>query len=240
MNYGFFFDYNNETIRLPVNPEKFSIGIEQEGTKKTVVGLGAINIIGNVKLQEIEFEAEFPCQQQSYGTTKNQFKGPYFYLEKFKKYMVEKKPVRFVLTRNYEEAKDLKNVSMLVTISSMDIDEEALEEGDLKITFNLLEYSATDIEAFLAEPWKFDTSKTVNVVIKKKIHVIKENNPPRPVSTPVAIQTRTYTVKKGDCLWNIAKKYYGNGNQYMKIYNANKDKIKKPSLIYPNQVLVIP
>lgn len=227
MNYGFFFDYNNETIRLPVNPEKFSIGIEQEGTKKTVVGLGAINIIGDVKLQEIEFEAEFPCQQQSYVTTKNQFKGPYFYLEKFKKYMTEKNPVRFVLTRNYEEAKDLKNVSMLVTISSMDIDEEALEEGDLKITFNLLEY----------RPY---TSKTVNVVIKKKIHVIKENNPPRPVSTPVAIQTRTYTVKKGDCLWNISKKYYGNGNQYMKIYNANKDKIKKPSLIYPNQVLVIP
>lgn len=227
MNYGFFFDYNNETIRLPVNPEKFSIGIEQEGTKKTVVGLGAINIIGNVKLQEIEFEAEFPCQQQSYVTTKNQFKGPYFYLEKFKKYMTEKKPVRFVLTRNYEEAKDLKNVSMLVTISSMDIDEEALEEGDLKITFNLLEY----------RPY---TSKTVNVVIKKKIHVIKENNPPRPVSTPVAIQTRTYTVKRGDCLWNIAKKYYGNGNQYMKIYNANKDKIKKPSLIYAGQVFVIP
>ena len=45
MNYGFFFDYNNDTIRLPVNPEKFSIGIEQEGTKKNVVGLGAINII---------------------------------------------------------------------------------------------------------------------------------------------------------------------------------------------------
>ena len=68
MNYGFFFDYNNETIRLPVNPEKFSIGIEQEGTKKTVVGLGAINIIGDVKLKEIEFDAEFPCQQQSYVT----------------------------------------------------------------------------------------------------------------------------------------------------------------------------
>lgn len=227
MNYGFFFDYNNETIRLPVNPEKFSIGIEQEGTKKTVVGLGAINIIGDVKLQEIEFDAEFPCQQQSYVTTKNQFKGPYFYLEKFQKYMNEKKPVRFVLTRNYEEAKDLKNVSMLVTIDSLDVDEEALEEGDLKVKFKLLEY----------KPY---TSKTVNIVIKKKIHVIKQNNPPRPVSKPVAIQTRTYTVKRGDCLWNIAKKYYGNGNQYMKIYNANKDKIKKPSLIYPNQVLVIP
>lgn len=70
MNYGFFFDYNNDTIRLPVNPEKFSISIEQEGTKKNVVGLGAINIIGNVKLQKIEFEAEFPCQPLSYITTK--------------------------------------------------------------------------------------------------------------------------------------------------------------------------
>lgn len=140
MNYGFFFDYNNETIRLPVNPEKFTISIEQEGTKKNIVGLGAINIIGDIKLQQIEFEAEFPCQKLSYVTTQNQFKGPYFYIDKFTKYMNDKSPIRFVLTRNYEEAKDLKNVSMLVTIDSLDIDEEALEEGDLKIKFSLLEY----------------------------------------------------------------------------------------------------
>ena len=227
MNYGFFFDYNNDTIRLPVNPEKFSISIKQEGTQKTVVGLGAINIIGNVKLQTIEFEAEFPCQQLSYVTTKNQFKGPYFYLEKFQKYMNDKNPVRFILTRDYSEAKDLKNVSILVTIDSLDIDEEALEEGDLKIKFSLLEY----------KPY---TSKTVDIVIKQKTHVVKKSNPTRPVSTPTVAQTRTYTVKKGDCLWNIAKKYYGSGNEYMKIYNANKDKIKKPSLIYPGQVFVIP
>lgn len=195
MNYGFFFDYNNDTIRLPVNPEKFSISIEQEGTKKNVVGLGAINIIGNVKLQKIEFEAEFPCQPLSYITTKNQFKGPYFYLDKFQKYMEDKSPIRFILTREYSEAKDLKNISILVTIDSLDIDEEALEEGDLKINFSLLEY----------RPF---TSKTVNIVIQKKIHVVKESTPARPTSTPAVAQTRTYTVKKGDCLWNIAKKYY--------------------------------
>ena len=50
----------------------------------------------------------------------------------------------------------------------------------------------------------------------------------------------TYTVKKGDCLWNIAKKFYGNGSKYTKIYEANKDKIKNPQLIYAGQVLVIP
>lgn len=51
---------------------------------------------------------------------------------------------------------------------------------------------------------------------------------------------RTYTVKKGDCLWNIAKKFYGNGSAYTKIYDANTNKIANPNLIYPGQVFVIP
>ena len=51
---------------------------------------------------------------------------------------------------------------------------------------------------------------------------------------------KTYTVKKGDCLWNIAKRFYGNGAQYTKIYNANKDKIKSNYIIYVGQVLKIP
>lgn len=50
----------------------------------------------------------------------------------------------------------------------------------------------------------------------------------------------TYTVVKGDCLWNIAKKFYGSGLKYTLIYNANKGIIKNPSLIYPGQVLMIP
>ena len=49
-----------------------------------------------------------------------------------------------------------------------------------------------------------------------------------------------YTVKRGDCLWKIAKKYYGNGALYTKIYNANRDKIKNPNLIYGGQKFLIP
>lgn len=51
---------------------------------------------------------------------------------------------------------------------------------------------------------------------------------------------KTYTVKSGDCLWKIAKQFYGNGADFMKIYNANKDKISNPNLIYAGQVLTIP
>ncbi len=51
-----------------------------------------------------------------------------------------------------------------------------------------------------------------------------------------------YTVVKGDCLWNIAKKkdFYGNGFAWPNIYKANRDKIKDPNLIFPKQVFKIP
>jgi nucleoid-associated protein YgaU len=51
-----------------------------------------------------------------------------------------------------------------------------------------------------------------------------------------------YTVVRGDHLWGISKKkeHYGNGFAWPKIYNANRDKIKNPDLIYPKQELTIP
>jgi peptidoglycan hydrolase CwlO-like protein len=51
-----------------------------------------------------------------------------------------------------------------------------------------------------------------------------------------------YTVVRGDCLWNIAKKqeFYGNGFAWPKIYQANRDQIKNPDLIYPQQEFKIP
>lgn len=51
---------------------------------------------------------------------------------------------------------------------------------------------------------------------------------------------RTYTVQSGDYLWKIAKQLYGDGALWKKIYEANKDKISDPNLIYPKQVLIIP
>jgi len=51
----------------------------------------------------------------------------------------------------------------------------------------------------------------------------------------------SYTVIKGDCLWNIAKKdyIYNDPFEWPRIYEANKDKIKDPDLIYPKQVFTI-
>ncbi len=49
-----------------------------------------------------------------------------------------------------------------------------------------------------------------------------------------------YTVKRGDSLSKIAKRYYGDPMKYKKIFEANKPMLKDPNLIYPGQVLRIP
>ena len=51
---------------------------------------------------------------------------------------------------------------------------------------------------------------------------------------------KTYTVVSGDSLSKIAKRQYGDANKWKAIYEANKDKIKDPDLIYPGQVLTLP
>jgi nucleoid-associated protein YgaU len=59
------------------------------------------------------------------------------------------------------------------------------------------------------------------------------------VATP-ADESRWHTVVRGDTLSAISKSYYGNANQYMKIFDANKPMLSHPDKIYPGQLLRIP
>lgn len=52
--------------------------------------------------------------------------------------------------------------------------------------------------------------------------------------------SRTYTVQQGDSLSKIAKQFYGNGSQYMKIFDANRDRLSDPNRIQAGQELIIP
>jgi nucleoid-associated protein YgaU len=61
-----------------------------------------------------------------------------------------------------------------------------------------------------------------------------------PSAPSPAAPGKTYTVKKGDSLSKIAKRVYGDAQQWRKIHEANRDIIDNPDLIHPGQVLKLP
>lgn len=63
---------------------------------------------------------------------------------------------------------------------------------------------------------------------------------PAQAAPNVADVEKTYTVVAGDTLSKIAKREYGDASKWHRIYEANKDTIKNPDLIYPGQTFKIP
>ena len=118
--------------------------------------------------------------------------------------------------------------NLTVGLETYEITDDAGEGFDVKVKINLKQYRAYGTKTVAVQPAK-TSGGTATATVKAA---------PRPTTT--APKAATYTVKSGDCLWNIAKKQLGNGADYTKIYNLNKDKIKNPNLIYPGQVLTLP
>lgn len=64
-------------------------------------------------------------------------------------------------------------------------------------------------------------------------------NAPEPAPEEVS-NDEFYEIKKGDTLGAIAKQFYGNASQYMRIFEANREIISDPDKIYPGQKIRIP
>ena len=62
-----------------------------------------------------------------------------------------------------------------------------------------------------------------------------ERTPPAP-----KVSAQEYTVVKGDSLSKIARRFYGDTDEWRRIYEANKDQISNPDLIHPGQTIRIP
>ena len=64
---------------------------------------------------------------------------------------------------------------------------------------------------------------------------------PEPAAAmPPPVQDVTITVQPGFTLWAIARETYGDGMLYVRVFQANKDQIRDPDLIYPGQVFSVP
>lgn len=218
--YSFFID----GMELPIAPQKLTVKIKGSNKTLTLINEGDINFLRAPGLTEITFDAVLPMLgQYSFA---NGYRRPDSYLNKLESLMTGKEPFRFLVSRVSPSGRLLYDTNMKVSLENYTVTEDATKGPDVTVSITLKQYISY-------------STKTVTVVKPKpeKKPVVQQKKKRETSSAP---KVKTYTVKSGDCLWNIAKKYYGNGAQYTKIYNANKGKIKNPNLIYPGQVLTIP
>lgn len=199
-------------VEVPT-PAKLTVKIKNKNKTLILLNEGEINFLRSPGLSEIVL----PLTLSMLGGSRS----PDYYLSILEKLKTSKGTTRFILVRVAPNGRALYDTNMQVSVEDYNIVEDAKEGLDVRVDVNL-------------KQWRNYGTKTVTVKNNKTAKVEKE----RDAST--APKAKTHTVVRGDTLWGIAKKYYGNGAQYTKIYNANKDKIKNPNLIYVGQVFSIP
>lgn len=214
-------------VLLPIPPKKLELKISNQNKTYDLINYSEINVLKNPGLTSIEFEVLLPNVKYPFAMYKNNFQNAKYYLGVLENLKVNKSAFQFIVIRKFPNGNSIFDTNIKVSIEDYTITDSTDEGFDTKVKIKLKQYREY-------------STKTVQVTIK-------QYKPPVVTRTVTTNNTaaskpsgQNYTVKSGDCLWNIAKKYYGNGSKYTTIYNANRDKIKNPNLIYPGQVLWIP
>ena len=78
------------------------------------------------------------------------------------------------------------------------------------------------------------------VLLAGNVKGVEKVNDENFTAPPAEEETEFYVIQKGDSLSKIAKHYYGDAMKYPVIFEANREVIKDPDLIYPGQTVRIP
>ena len=205
---------SGKEMLFPIIPASFNLEGSSTIHTSTVVKLGEVSVYGGNNLRRISIDSFFPSRKYHFVKTPS-LQEPYDYVNQIKDWMNKGQDVRFIITET--------DINMLCFIESFEYGEQDASR-DVYFSISLVECKIPKLLYGNSNP---------------------TTNTPRP-ETPQDSQTsqqKTHQVKKGDCLWSIAQRYYGDGSLYPKIKEANKSKypsLAKNNTIYTNMVLIIP
>lgn len=232
--YNFYFKDGSDVLTFPITPEELNIAVGSNNKVVTLINEGDINILKSPSLIEVEFEARFPMRKYPYSREVGDFQT---YHDKFKELKEKRKSFRFIVARSTPNGKRTWDTNLLMALEDYELKESADEGDDVIISFKLKQYKDYGVKTVKTTSSKPETTST--------------SNTPRGTDNKTKSQ-QSYTVKRGDCLWNISKKFYGNGGKWTTIYKANKSIIESTAKkygkssssnghwIYPGTKLTIP
>lgn len=242
--YHFFID----DLEMPYAPSQLKVNIGSNNKTVELISGNEINILKNPKLTEIEFDIELPRgRQYAFANTLISSKT---YTDYFEKLMVNRTPAKLIITRPNPSLrtgiggtiKDFESTVLTVSLEGYKLEESADNAYDVKVSLRFKQYISYG--TVTTKVTTTGGNKGNNGSSGNKVTVQTTNKP--------ATQNKSYTVRSGDCLWNIARQFYGNSAKWNTIYEANKTTIENAARangrasssnghwIYPGTVLIIP
>ena len=220
---------------FPVTPSKIETKIKGRNKTLTLINDSEVNFLKDAGLTEITFDLLLPNVDYPFATylsktvkkkdgiySQKVFKKADWYLDKLEALKIGKKPFRFIVTRRIgTRGSSLYETNIKVTLEEYTIKEDVKQGFDVVVSVKLKQYRdfGTKIYKIVSGTASSQTTR----------------------STETAPNVKSYTVVAGDTLWGIAKRFYGDGSKYTKIYEVNKSVIGgSTSMIYAGQVLTIP
>ena len=222
--------------RLPVLPESIKISFNANNSSAQIVDIGEITQKMGRKAKVISFESFFPMGEFKGSVPWKDSHYPITFINAIEKSIDRKLTVRFTFSR---AGKNELALSLLCTIEKFEYHEDGEDPNTIHYSITLKEYR----------------SPAINQIVKKKSGSSGKGKAGKKKSSnraKTSTKPKTYTIKKGDTLWAIAKKFLGSGNKWKSIYNANKSVIEKAAKkhgksssstghwIYPGTVINIP
>lgn len=196
-------------LQVPIAPPSMEIVVDSKNETISLIDGNDINILQNPALVEVSFTLRLPQQSYPFADTNTSAET---FLNKLKDLKSNRKSFQFIVSRMKPDGELLFDTNLTMALESYTIREDAEEGFDVLVDIEMKqfkEYGTKRITVKNTSGGKTTTTKTT---------------PTRPTNKPAA---KTHTVVNGDTLWSIAKKYYGDGTQHTKIYNANKTAIEE-------------
>nr|DAL93848.1 MAG TPA: tail assembly protein [Caudoviricetes sp.] len=223
MAYKFYID----KVLIPIPPSKMTTKISNNNKTITLINDGEVSILKSQGLTEISFDLLLPNVEYPFADYKSgKFKDAKYFLDKFENLKSNKTAFQFIVSRELPKGKDLFSTNITVSLEDYSIVEDAKEGFDVTVSIKLKQYKPFSTKVVQLQTTIAASSSSGVIFIPAK------------EETPPAVNTNTidpYTVKSGDCLWNICKRFLGDGSKYSQIAKLNN--ISNPNLIYPGQVI---